>query len=123
VSDVLVETLSAHYRGWFAALTEPGIGPLGSLLAEEWRYTNYDGLFRDKEEYLAWVTGFSEPLTFIGPYEVEVHEYNDMALVFGGYRVLHPPDSRPLELRFTGVWTRRAEQWQCLLHHNSEVTA
>lgn len=121
--DDLVETLSAHYRDWFSALTRPGTGPLESLLAEEWSYTNYDGLFRGKEQYLAWVSGFSDPLTFVGPYDVEVGRYGDMALVLGGYRVLHQPEPKPLELRFTGVWIWRADRWQCLAHHNSEVTA
>ena len=122
MSDDLTKTLTAHYQEWFAALTEPGTGPLDSLLADEWRYTNYDGLFRNKDEYLAWVSGFSEPLTFIGPYEVEVRRYGDTTLVFGGYRVLHQPDPQPLELRFTGGWIQRDGRWQCLFHHNSPTS-
>jgi ketosteroid isomerase-like protein len=122
MSDDLADTLKSHYRDWFAALTRPGTGPLEFLLAEDWRYTNYDGLFRGRDEYLDWVSGLQEPLTFVGPYDVEVHRHGEIALVFGGYRVLHEPDPRPLELRFTGVWIQNDHRWQCLLHHNSELT-
>jgi hypothetical protein len=41
--------------------------------------------------------------------------------LFGGYQVLLPSGD-VLELRFTGVWLWRDERWQCLMHHNSEVT-
>jgi len=44
-----------------------------------------------------------------------------MALVLGGYRVVHKPDPSVLELRFTGVWIWRDDRRQCLIHHNSEL--
>lgn len=91
------------------------------LLADEWRYTNYDGLVRDKESYLAHVGSVAEDVTFVGPYDLEVHRYDDVVLVLGGYRVISLPDDGVLELRFTGVWVFRDGQWRCLAHHNSVI--
>ena len=120
--DDAIDQVISGYRDWFAAIGAEGIGPLDSMLAEEWTYTNYDGLVRDKPEYLDWVAGFSESSTFVGPYDVQVRRHGDILLVVGGYRVLHPSNDDALELRFTGVWSWRNDRWECLLHHNSEVT-
>ena len=122
MSETLEEILTAYYGSWFAALTQPGTGELEALLTPEWRYTNYDGLVRGKAEYLAWAGDAMEELTFIGPYDLEVDRHGELAICLGGYRVLHGPGSDPLELRFTGVWARRDDRWQCLIHHNSRVT-
>ncbi|MFV1962223.1 MAG: nuclear transport factor 2 family protein [Acidimicrobiia bacterium] len=119
--DDLIDYLTGCYRDWFDALGSEGIGPLDSMLADEWTYTNYDGVVRDKTEYLDWVAGVAESAVFVGPNAVEVRRYVDVALVFGGYQVLLPSDD-VLELRFTGVWLWRDDRWQCLMHHNSEVT-
>lgn len=120
--DDLVRHLTRCYRDWFDAIGAAGTGPLDSMLADDWMYTNYDGLVRDKAEYLDWVAGFTEPADFVGPYNVAVRRHSGVVLVFGGYRVLHPPNDDVLELRFTGVWWWRDDRWQCLMHHNTEVT-
>lgn len=121
MSEDLVEKLTLHYTDWFAALTRPGTGPIDSLLADEWRYTNYDGLFRGKAEYLAWAAEAMDSLSFVGPYDVEVNQYGNVAICFGGYRVLHGSESDSLELRFSGVWIRKNDLWECVIHHNSRV--
>ncbi len=121
--DLIVQ-LTNDYREWFAAIGAEGTGSLRSMLAQDWTYTNYDGLVRDKSEYLDWVAGTSDSAVFVGPYDVRVRRYGDIVLVVGGYRVVHPSDDDDvLELRFTGVWLWRDGRWQCLVHHNSEVTA
>lgn len=118
----LTARLIATYREWFASIVGEGIGPLDEVLAEEWMYTNYDGLVRTKSEYLDWVAAVVESVEFAGPYDVEVRRYGDLALVLGGYRVDREPGGGALELRFTGLWIERDGRWQCLTHHNSEVT-
>jgi hypothetical protein len=120
--DDLIDQLTNEYRAWFAAIGVEGTGPLDSMLAEDWMYTNYDGLVRGKSEYLEWVAGVTESATFVGPYDVQTHVRGDIVLVLGGYRVLHASDNEILELRFSGVWAWSGARWQCLLHHNSEVT-
>ena len=121
----MTEDLAAHltsiYGDWFAAVVGDGSGPLPEVLADEWIYTNYDGWVRTKPEYLEWVEGFTDPVTFVGPYDVEARRYGDVALVLGGYRV-DVPDGEPLVLRFTGVWVERDGRWQCLTHANVAVT-
>lgn len=111
-----------YYEDWFSAIIQEGIGPLDELLAEEWKYTNYDGMVRGKQEYLDHVGGLVETVTFVGPYDVQVTRHGPIAIVLGGYRVTDLPDGGVLELRFTGVWIEREGRWQCLIHHNSEVT-
>lgn len=122
MSDRLAEHLTDRYAAWFAAITKEGTGPLEEALADEWRYTNYDGVVRDKRAYLEQVGGVAEEVTFVGPYDLEVARHGSVALVFGGYRVEDLPDGGTLELRFTGVWVDRDGRWQCLTHHNSVVT-
>jgi hypothetical protein len=122
LTDDLVRVLTAHYKDWFAALSHEGTGPLETLLADEWLYTNYAAVVRGKAEYLDWIAGTSESLVVVGPYDLLVRRYDDMAVVVGGYRVVHEPDPSVLELRFTGVWTWRDNRWQCLIHHNTELT-
>ena len=117
----LGEHLAGLYRAWFAAITGDGVGDLGRLLADEWRYTNYDGMVRGKPEYLEWVAGQGPGVTFVGPYDLTVTRPGGLALVLGGYRVEDLPGGGVLELRFTGLWEHRDGRWQCLVHHNSEV--
>jgi len=113
--------LAGLYRMWFSAITGEGIGELPALLADEWRYTNYDGAVRDKGEYLEWVADQGPGVTFVGPYDLTVTRPGGLALVLGGYRVEGLPGGGVLELRFTGLWAERESAWQCLVHHNSEV--
>jgi ketosteroid isomerase-like protein len=122
MTEELGALLTGYYEEWFAAITQEGIGPLETFLADEWRYTNYDGVVRGKQSYLDHVGGLVETVGFVGPFDVEVSRYGSLALVLGGYRVTDLPDDGVLELRFTGVWMERDGRWQCLLHHNSEVT-
>jgi ketosteroid isomerase-like protein len=121
----VTEDLSAHltsvYEAWFAAIAAEGIGPLDDVLADEWIYTNYDGWVRSKPEYLDWVASMAHPVTFAGPYDVDVRRYGDLTLVLGGYRVDHVTDGSSLALRFTGLWIERDGRWQCLTHHNCAV--
>jgi hypothetical protein len=114
-------TLTHLYEEWFATLCVEGTGRLDEILADEWIYTNYDGLVRNKAEYLGHVGSVVESVTFEGPYELTVREYGNLLLVLGGYRVTGLPDDSVFELRFTGLWTHRNDRWQCLTHHNSAV--
>ena len=118
--DELAEHLVDLYDAWFAAITAPGTGRLPDLLADEWRYTNYDGMVRSKSEYLDWAAGLSSGPRFEGPYDVSVTRPGGLALVLGGYRV-DRADETSVELRFTGLWEHRDGRWQCLAHHNSAV--
>jgi ketosteroid isomerase-like protein len=122
MTDRLADDLAVRYAAWFAAITSEGIGPLDDVLADEWRYTNYDGLVRGKAAYLDHVGSAAEEVTFVGPYDLEVTVHGDVALVLGGYRVEDLPGGGVLELRFTGAWVERDGRWQCLAHHNSAVT-
>ncbi len=121
MTDEFAERLARSYRDWFAAITSDGIGPLDEVLADEWRYTNYDGVVRDKRAYLDHVGSIAEEVTFVGPYDLEVSVHGTVALVLGGYRVEGLPGGGVLELRFTGVWVERDDAWVCLAHHNSAV--
>lgn len=120
--EMLEATLTELYGEWFAALSREGVGRLDEILAEEWIYTNYDGLVRGKGAYLIHVASVVETATLEGPYDLVVQRYDDVVLVFGGYRVADLPDAAAdVELRFSGVWIDRDGRWQCLMHHNSPV--
>lgn len=121
MTDDLVTLLTGHYRDWFATITADGTGPLPTLLADDWVYTNYDGDVRRKDAYLDWMAGVNEDVEFVGPYDVEVVYRNGVAVVIGGYRVTHGAGGDDLELRFTGIWRPKGSDWECILHHNSEV--
>ena len=121
MTEDLVAHLTALYEGWFAAIVSEGTGALDRSLADEWTYTNYDGVVRDKNEYLAWVAEQGPGVTFVGPYNVSITRPAELALVLGEYRVEDLPDGQTLPLRFTGLWEHRDGRWQCLTHHNSEI--
>ena len=70
----------------------------------------------------AWVAEQGPGVTFVGPYDVTITRPARLALVLGEYRVEDLPDEQTLPLRFTGVWEHRNGRWQCLTHHNSEIT-
>lgn len=121
----MTEELAGHltdlYRDWFAAIVSEGTGDLERILADDWTYTNYDGVVRGKDEYLGWVAEQGPGVTFVGPYDVSVTRPAGLALVLGEYRVEDLPDGSTLPLRFTGLWEHRDGRWQCLTHHNSEI--
>ncbi len=81
------------------------------MLADEWIYTNYDGWVRSKAAYLDWVEAVFEPVAFVGPYDLEVRCYGDLALVLVfEHRVGRLPDGS-LAVRFTGQWIERDGRW------------
>ena len=121
MTDDVVNGLTNLYEEWFAAIVSAGTGNLDRLLAEEWTYTNYDGVVRDKNEYLTWAAEQGPGVTFVGPYNVSISRPAELALVLGEYRVEDLPDGQTLPLRFTGLWEHRDGRWQCLTHHNSEI--
>ena len=121
VTQDLEHNLINQYRTWFASIVSDGIGPLRDVLAESFIYTNYDGLVRRREEYLGWVVEQGPGPLFVGPYDVEVTAFEDVALATGGYRVEHPPAGDVLELRFSGLWGYIDGRWQCVMHHNTQV--
>ncbi len=118
-----VEAILAElYAEWFAVLSREGTGRLDEILADEWVYTNYDGLVRGKDAYLIHVDAVVEEVTLDGPYDLVVRRYGDVVLTSGGYRVTGLPEDAPdVELRFSGAWIDRDGRWQCLIHHNSAV--
>lgn len=121
MTDDLGAHLTALYEEWFSAITSEGTGRLDELLADEWTYTNYDGMVRGRTGYLEWVAAQGPGVTFVGPYDLTVTRPADLALVLGEYRVEDLPDGSTLPLRFTGLWEHRDDRWQCLAHHNSEI--
>ena len=119
--DVQRRNAQGNDEEWFATLSVEGSGRLDEILTEEWTYTNYDGLVRNKAEYLEHVGSVVESVAFEGPYDLTVREYGSLLLVLGGYRVTGLPDDSVFRLRFTGLWILRHGRWQCLTHHNSPV--
>jgi Domain of unknown function (DUF4440) len=89
---------------------------MGMLLADNFQYTDFDGTFMNKSQWLEVVKKSVNEYEELGNIEVAVHLYGNVAIVTGGYRQrLKNKKNAALRLgRFTDVWVLQYGQWLCV---------
>ncbi|EYF03064.1 nuclear transport factor 2 family protein [Chondromyces apiculatus] len=119
------EAMIQLYRGWVKAVGGPDKDYkfFDRHLADGWRYVDYFGVRRDKDEYLALV----DTMTF---YSQEMRQMevrfirDDLIIASGVYYALGEVKSGQKHdntIIFSAVWELHDDVWRCLLHHTTRV--
>jgi ketosteroid isomerase-like protein len=120
------QTLIALETSWSqAAITRDGAA-LDRFYADEYIFTNEDGVTTNKTKEIANITSGTFRLTAFKFNDVKVHLYGDVAVVTGENDVrgtwedINKDISGPY--RFTDVFVKRTGRWQCVASQSSRIT-
>lgn len=100
---------------WNEAEVKHDARALSLLLADEFAYTDEDGSFRNREQWLSHVAQEVDQYEQLGNTSLAVHLHGDVAIVTGEYRekLKIKGKSQVHRGRFTDTWIRQNEQWKC----------
>ena len=101
---------------WNSAEQQKNTRALDELLASSLVYTDYDGSFMTKSEFLASVANPSLHPEQIVNESVTVHSYGSSAIVTGVYREKGTANGKSYlrRGRFTDTWVSQNGIWQCV---------
>jgi ketosteroid isomerase-like protein len=112
-------------RAWNQAEAKQEAGSLNTLLADSLAYTDYDGSFMNKSEYMKWVVEPEQKADHLYDEGLKVQVYGNAAVVTGIYRETGTNKGKPyvIRSRYTDTWIRRAGVWQCVASHSTLIPA
>ena len=99
------------------------VGALDRLLADDYIFTNPAGLFADKAEYLEGAKADTAVYETVNNYDKVVKVYGDAAVVAGSTTVKGRYDGHEIggQFRFTNMFVKRQERWQCIAIHLTRI--
>jgi ketosteroid isomerase-like protein len=94
-----------------------------ALLAPTFAYTDSDGSFMSKEQYLASITAASYRPDQIVNDSMEVHPYEHAVVVTGTYREKGAEKGKAYSRkgRFTDMWIQERGAWLCAASHETLI--
>ena len=103
-------------NAWNSAEQQKDTKVLDELLANSLSYTDYDGTFMNKTEFLASVASPNLHPEQITNESVTVHSYGNSAIVTGVYREKGTLNGRSYlrHGRFTDTWVSENGVWRCV---------
>jgi ketosteroid isomerase-like protein len=110
-------------RAWNQAEAKQEVKEVSSLLADTLVYTDYDGSFMNKSEYMKWVVAPQQKADHIYDEGLSVQMYGDAAVVTGIYRETGTNKGKPyvIRSRFTDTWIKRNDAWLCVASHSTLI--
>ena len=111
--EILIRQLE---RAWNQAEAKQEITEVSSLLADSMVYTDYDGSFMNKAQYLKWVAAPEQKADHIYDEGQSVQIYGNAAVVTGIYRETGTNKGKKYEVRsrFTDTWIKMQGTWRCV---------
>src|SRR5215469_6663248 len=103
-------------RAWNQAEARQEVKEVSSLVADSLVYTDYDGSFMNKSEYMKWVAAPQQKADHLYDEGLKVQVYGDAAVVTGIYRESGSNKGKAyvIRSRYTDTWIRRGGIWQCV---------
>jgi ketosteroid isomerase-like protein len=110
-------------RAWNQAESKQEVTEVASLLADSLVYTDYDGSFMNKSEYLKWVAAPQQKADHLYDEGQTVKVYGAAAVVTGIYRETGTNKGKPymIRSRFTDTWIKRDGVWLCVASHSTLI--
>jgi ketosteroid isomerase-like protein len=110
-------------RAWNQAESKQEVTEVASLLADTLVYTDYDGSFMNKSEYLKWVAAPQQKADHLYDEGQTVKVYGAAAVVTGIYRETGTNKGKPyvIRSRFTDTWIKRDGVWLCVASHSTLI--
>jgi ketosteroid isomerase-like protein len=112
-------------RAWNQAEMKQEIGAVDNLVADSMVYTDYDGTFMNKKEYMKWVVDPDQKADHLYDEGMNVQVYGNAAVATGIYRETGTNKGKPYAVRsrYTDTWIRRAGVWQCVASQSTLLPA
>jgi ketosteroid isomerase-like protein len=110
-------------RAWNQAEAKQEVKEVSSLLADTIVYTDYDGSFMNKSEYMKWVAAPQQKADHIYDEGLSVQVYGDAAVATGIYRETGTNKGKPyvIRSRFTDTWIKRNDAWLCVASNSTLI--
>jgi ketosteroid isomerase-like protein len=110
-------------RAWNQAEAKQEVKEVSSLLAETLVYTDYDGSFMNKSEYMKWVAAPQQKADHLYDEGLSVQVYGDAAVVTGIYREsgTNKGKSYVVRSRYTDTWIKQKGVWLCVASHSTLI--
>jgi ketosteroid isomerase-like protein len=112
-------------RAWNQAEAKQEVKEVSSLLSDTLAYTDYDGSFMNKPEYMKWVVSPGQKADHIYDEGQNVKVYGDAAVVTGIYRETGTNKGKPyvIRSRFTDTWIKRDGVWLCVASQSTLISS
>ena len=112
-------------RAWNQAEARQEVKEVSSLLADTLVYTDYDGSFMNKSEYMKWVVAPDQKADHLYDEGLTVQVYGNAAVVTGIYRETGTNKGKHyvIRSRYTDTWIKRDEVWRCVASHSTIIPA
>lgn len=110
-------------NAWNSAEQQKNTRALDELLSNSLAYTDYDGTFMNKPEFLASVASPSLHPEQIVNESVTVHSFGTSAIVTGVYREKGTLNGKSYSRRgrFTDTWVSQNGVWQCVASQSTLI--
>lgn len=110
-------------RAWNQAEARQEVQEVSSLLADTLAYTDYDGSFMNKAEYMKWVAAPQQKADHLYDEGLTVQVYGNAAVVTGIYRETGTNKGKPyvIRSRYTDTWIKRNGAWLCAASHSTLI--
>jgi ketosteroid isomerase-like protein len=110
-------------RAWNQAEANQEVKEVSSLLADTLVYTDYDGLFMNKSEYMKWIVSPGQKADHLYDEGISVQVYGAAAVATGIYRETGTNKGKPymVRSRFTDTWIKRDGVWLCVASHSTLI--
>lgn len=112
-------------RAWNQAEANQEVSEVSSLLADTLVYTDYDGTFMNKSEYMKWIVAPEQKADHIYDEGLNVQVYGEAAVATGIYRESGKNKGKPYTIRsrFTDTWIKSDGVWRCVASHSTLIPA
>jgi|SRR5579871_233540 ketosteroid isomerase-like protein len=110
-------------RAWNQAEAKQEVTEISNLVADSLAYTDYDGTFMNKAQYLKWVMEPDQKADHLFDEGMSVKVYGNAAVVTGVYRETGTNKGKKYTIRsrYTDTWIRRNGTWQCVASHSTLI--
>ena len=112
-------------RAWNQAEMKQEVGAVDNLLADSLVYTDYDGSFMNKKEYMKWVVAPDQKADHLYDEGLSVRVYGNAAVVTGIYRESGTNKGKQyvIRARYTDTWIKQNGVWQCVASQSTLIPA
>lgn len=110
-------------HAWNQAEAKQEVKEVSSLLADTLVYTDYDGSFMNKSEYMKWVAAPQQKADHLYDEGLTVQIYGAAAVVTGIYRESGTNKGKPyvVRSRYTDTWIKQKGVWLCVASHSTLI--
>jgi len=109
-------TILSLENAWNQAETLHNADAMSMLIADTFAYTDDDGSFWDRAQWLSHVNQGVDQYEQLDNTEMKVHLYGSTAVVTGNYheRIKMKGKPKVQSGRFTDTWIREKGEWKCV---------